>query len=116
MASPSDLYIAADAAKLLDNFSSLGLYSEEEQCDGLRAALSEVNAKNYTGRRPPERSFLSSLKDEELFTFVWNSAYFGKKMYPKFAICDSEEFEGESLVIFSLHEDEPHRKVARKKI
>lgn len=116
LANTSDLYVAADASKLSVNFASLGLYSEEEQCEALRAAFSEVNAANYSGKRPPERSFLSQLRDEELFTFAWTSEFFGKKMYLKFAICDSKEFEEENLVIFSLHEDQPHRKVARKKL
>jgi hypothetical protein len=115
LASPSDGYIAADLAKLASNFYVLGLFSKEEQDEALRAAFSEVTAKHYSGKRPPERAFECAVRDEEIFTFIWQSLFFKKKMYLKFCFHDSSEFEGEQLFIFSLHEDQPHRSAARKK-
>ena len=115
LASPSDGYIAADLAKLASNFYDLELFSKEAQDEGLRAAFSEVTARQYSGKRPPERAFVCAVKDEEIFTFVWQSSFFKKKMYLKFCLHDSSEFEGEQLCIFSLHEDQPHRSIARKK-
>lgn len=94
---------------------SLGLYLEEDQIAALRAAFGEVTAKNYTGRKPPDRAFECAVKDEEIFTFVWQSAYFGKKMYLKFCFHESKKYEQEALYIFSLHEDQPHRKVRKGK-
>jgi hypothetical protein len=113
LASPSDGYIPADPAKLASNFYSLCLVSEHEQNEGLRAAFSEIDAKKYSGKRPPERAFICAVKDEEIFTFVWDSAYFRKKMYLKFCFHDSREFEGDNLYIISLHEEQPHRVVTR---
>jgi hypothetical protein len=115
LASPSDGYIAAELAKLAANFYDLGLFSKEAQDEALRAAFSEVTAKQYSGKRPPERAFECAVRDEEIFTFVWQSPFFKKKMYLKFCFHDSSEFEGHQLYIFSLHEDQPHRSAARKK-
>ncbi len=115
LASPADGYIAADLTKLASNFYSLALFSKEDQDEALRAAFSEVTAQHYNGKRPPERAFECAVKDEEIFTFVWQSEFFRKKMYLKFCFHDTTEFEGENWCIFSLHEDQPHRSVARKK-
>lgn len=114
LASPSDGYIAADL-KLASNFYSLDLFSREDQDEALRAAFSEVTAQHYSGKRPPERAFECAVKDEEIFTFIWQSVFFRKKMYLKFCFHDSSEFEGEYLCVLSLHEDQPHRSVAMKK-
>jgi hypothetical protein len=84
LASFSDGYLPAEPIKLAENFYGLGLFSGDEQLEGLRAAFSEVNSKHYSGRRPPERAFECAVRDEEIFTFVWHSEFFERKMYLKF--------------------------------
>ena len=115
LSSPSDGFSPVDPLKLGVDFYKLALFSEEEQREGLRAALNEVTAKSYSGRHPPERAFECAVKNEEIFTFRWQSAFFKKKMYLKFCFHDSDEYEGEDLYIFSLHEDQPGNRVTRKK-
>jgi hypothetical protein len=115
LASPSDGYIPADLTKLATNFYDLGLFSKEAQDEALRAGFSEVTAKHYSGKRPPEVAFECAVKDEEIFTFIWQSQFFKKKMYLKFCFHDSLEFEGQQLYVFSFHEDQPHRSVRRGK-
>lgn len=110
LTSRSDGYRPVDQEKLGMDFYSLELFTPEEQVEALRAAFAEVKSNKYCGHHPPDRAFETVVKDEEIFTFKWQSGYFSKKMYLKFCFCDSVEFEGEELFVFSLHEDQPERR------
>lgn len=99
-------YFAADAARLLGFFTELSLFSAEDQADAVKAAFDEVKASDYKGSRPPERSFESATKDEELFVFVWDSEYFGERMYLKFCLIMKDK-KAETLFLHSLHKDRP---------
>jgi hypothetical protein len=92
----------------------LDLYSEEDQCEALTAALNEVVAKDYKGKYPPDRAFERVVAEEEFFTFIWLSSFFKKKMYLKSCFHESDDLEGEDLFVFSLHEDRPHCKKGRR--
>jgi hypothetical protein len=114
LASPSDGYLPVDPLKLGKDFQDLYLFTEEEQLEALRAAFSEVTASNYSGRRPPERSFEAVVQDREFLVFRWDSSFFQRRMYLKFCIVESQEYEEDTLYVFSLHEDRPERSVAKK--
>jgi len=100
-------FLATDIIKLGNDFQALKCYTSEEQRDALGAAFSEVTAKNYRGQSPPDKSFEEATRGSDMFTFVWTSAYFKQKMYLKFCLQESDEYEETDLYIFSLHIDSP---------
>lgn len=71
---------------------ALGLCSTEELWELLPELLDEINQarpeKCYTGTRPPQRSYQDepAIKNEELWSFTWNSSRLGKWMYLKFVL------------------------------
>lgn len=105
-------YLAADPDRLLGFFTELSLFSDDEQNDALKAAFTEVTASDYRGRRPPEKSFEPATRDEELFAFVWDWTYFGRRMYLKFCM-PIEDKKGKTLFLHSLHVDRPSQRGTR---
>jgi hypothetical protein len=90
--------------KLAANFSELNLFSGQEQTDALRVALQEITPPDYSGARPPEKSYESAVRDDDLFAFARTSKYFRRRMYFKF--CIHKEDEGVGIVyIASLHKE-----------
>lgn len=104
---------AAAPSKLAANFSELNCYSAEEQKEAIHAALSEVAPRHYVGSSPPARSFEQTTLNLELFIFIWDSPYFKARMYLKFCLTGSDEFEDVALYMHSLHLNRP--KVAGRK-
>ena len=100
-------FLAADARKLGNDFQALKCYTPEEQGDALGAAFSEVTARDYRGRRPPETSFEKTTHGREMLTFIWSSEYFGQEMYLKFCLHEPDQHEETVLYVFSLHVDRP---------
>lgn len=74
-------------------------YLVEDMDKDLPAILQEIKPENYRGRRPPDKSHEEDILDAELFAFRWNSRFFGRDMYIKFAIIEG------ALWIVSLHRD-----------
>jgi len=68
-----------------------------EQVKALNCVLNEIHPDCYAGSSPPEESY--RVKGAELFVFIYDSEYFGQKIYFKFAICK------EKLIIISLHKN-----------
>jgi hypothetical protein len=68
-----------------------------EVSDRLPAILSEIQPKDYQGKRPPDKSYERPILDCDLFAFRWSSKVFGCRMYLKYAI------KGGYLWIVSLH-------------
>lgn len=110
----SDGYLPVDPVKLAGDFAELSLYSTKEQLDGLKAALSEVTARQYRGKHPPDQSFEAVVKGREIFLFIWDSAYFRRRMYLKFCFQESVDFEETHLYVFSMHPNQPERRKKRK--
>ncbi len=77
---------------------NLSLTSEE-----ILKVMNEVKPEHYIGKRPPEQSYESKIKNCELFTFKWLSQHLQQVIYLKFA------FNGDQFWFSSLHKDRPLR-------
>ena len=84
--------IAADAIELDYQISDLK--------NVLSNVLEEIGPKDYSGSRPPQRSYKSEIEKLELFAFTWESKTFGCETYLKFSLKQG------CMYLVSLH---PHR-------
>lgn len=90
----NQLVLAADAIELD--------YSIELELEAVLFELLEAAAPgNYTGSRPPQRSYEQDVQGLELFAFTVGSQRFKCRIYFKFAMQD------EMLWLVSLHQDRP---------
>jgi hypothetical protein len=99
-------YFPVSPLKLAANFATLKLFSPEEQRKALVTALQEISAQDYSGGRPPEKSYEAGVRGDELFAFAWDSTYFRRRMYFKFCLHKEGE-DSFSLYIASLHPENP---------
>jgi hypothetical protein len=86
--------LAADAIEL-DYSLSLELNAV------LAELLEEAGPGDYTGSRPPQRSYEQEIRDLELFAFTVKSRRFKCRVYFKFAL------EQGLFWLVSLHQDRP---------
>lgn len=105
-------YLPVDPSKIIADFRSLKLFSEEEQFNALSRALGEVGEKNYRGKHPPEKSFETVTYEEDLFVFIWESGHLQKKMYLKFCLPMADGRET-VLYLHSFHESKPRARRSR---
>lgn len=90
----NQLALAADAIELD--------YSIELELEAVLFELLEAAAPgNYTGSRPPQRSYEHDIQGLELFAFTVESQRFKCRIYLKFALQD------EMFWLVSLHQDQP---------
>ena len=61
--------------------------------------LKEIGPADYTGGKPPLKSYLKTIQGRDLFAFSWFSKTLNKKMYLKFAL------KNDRFYYVSLHED-----------
>ena len=52
----------------------------------LSYVLEEIGPKDYSGSRPPQRSYKPEIEGFELFAFTWESNNFGCETYLKFSL------------------------------
>lgn len=90
----NQLSLAADAIEL---DYDIGL----ELGEVLMELLETATLADYTGSRPPQRSYEQDIKDLELFAFTVGSRRFKCRVYFKFAL------EEETFWLVSLHQDRP---------
>lgn len=90
----NQLALATDAIEL-------GYSIETELNAVLIELLEETTPVNYTGTRPPQRSYEQDIQGLELFAFNVESKRFKCRVYLKFAMA------GEVLWLVSLHQDRP---------
>lgn len=76
---------------------------EAELIKILSELLDETTPANYTGRRPPARSYVEDIKGLELFAFTVESRRFRCRVYYKFALAQ------DMMWLVSLHQDRPLR-------
>lgn len=76
-------------------------YLVDDLPDVLSEILEEIKPDDYTGKKPPERSYEDKIKDTELFAFKWASKRFGCELYLKFTLKDGVLW----LVSFHLHRE-----------
>ncbi len=67
----------------------------------LTELLEDAAPANYTGSRPPQRSYEEDIQGLELFAFSLDSKRFKCRVYLKFALA------GEVFWLVSLHQDRP---------
>lgn len=86
---------------LLSDAIELGYVLETELVTVLSALLDETTPGDYTGRRPPDRSYEEDIQGLELFAFTVESSRFKCRVYYKFALAQ------EIMWLVSLHPDRP---------
>lgn len=91
----------ANPGNVVGELYDLGIGDSKEVWDLIKPLLKEIEVKDYTGGRPPQKSYEKSIEGKELFAFSWQSQSLNKKMYLKFAL------KGDRFVYVSLHEDRP---------
>ncbi len=88
----------AEPVKLGPDLRRFGMFTAQEQGDGILTALREIGPADYIGKRPPEKAYERRVYGREMFAFRWDSKCFGRLMYLKFCITP------DALYIVSLHE------------
>jgi hypothetical protein len=90
-----------DPGKAVGELNALGIGDSMEVWPLIRELLLEITPSNYTGGRPPHKSYEKAIEGKELFAFSWDSSRLGKKMYLKYAIKDDRFY------YVSLHDNRP---------
>jgi len=93
----------SNLGKVAGELTALGIEDSKEVWPLIKELLTEIQPDDYSGGRPPLRSYEKSIEGRELFAFSWESVRMSKRMYLKFAI------KGERFVYVSLHKDRPLR-------
>ena len=91
----------ANPGNVVGELNDLDIGDSKEVWDLIKSLLVEIESEDYTGSRPPQKSYEKSIEGKELFAFSWQSKFLNKKMYLKFAL------KGNRFVYVSLHEDRP---------
>ncbi len=91
----------ANPGKVAAELNVLKISDSDEIWDLIKSLLKEIRPQDYSGGRPPYKSYEKSIEGRDLFAFSWLSRFLDKKMYLKFAIKDDRFF------YVSLHEDRP---------
>lgn len=91
----------ANPGNVVGELNELDIGDSKEVWDLIKSLLMEIEPKDYTGGRPPQKSYEKSIEGNELFAFSWQSNFLSKKMYLKFAL------KGDRFVYVSLHADNP---------
>lgn len=89
--------LAADAIELAYDIST-------ELKIVLKDLLHSISPDQYSGSRPPQKSYEAVIQNLELFAFVADSEFLEQKVYFKFALA------GGSIWLVSLHKDRPFEK------
>ena len=91
--------------KVMGELQQLEIDDSSEVFDLINQLLTEIKPEDYSGSRPPQRSYEKGYEGKELFAFAWSSSHLGKRMYLKFIILDN------CFYYVSLHEDHPRGKI-----
>jgi hypothetical protein len=91
----------ADPSKAVSELMELNILETEKVWPLICELLEEISPDDYTGGKPPQKSYEPAIEGSELFAFTWNSIKLSKMMYLKFVLKD------ETFYYVSLHEDRP---------
>jgi hypothetical protein len=91
--------------KLLAEFESLGLETDEQKLEALQRAAAEVSPIDFDDPEPPGVSVEPMCRGVQMVPFVWTSPTFGMEMYFKIGL----NRDG-CLMVFSLHEADYKKK------
>ena len=61
----------ADPGKVVGELNALGIADSKEVWELLKTILPEIRAENYTGGKPPQKSYEKTIEGKELFAFSW---------------------------------------------
>jgi hypothetical protein len=103
----------ADPVKLKANFDELEqkfgneTTLKEDQTAILVGVLREIRPEHYVGQRPPELAYEPAVRNQDMWEFKWNSAFFGNRMmYLKFCFSRGDD-QTRRLFVLSIHENRP---------
>lgn len=92
-----------EPGKVVGELDALGLEADEVWALIVNC-LAEIRPQDYTGSRPPQKSYEKKIAGKELFAFAWDSDSCGRKMYLKFVIKEGVFY------YVSFHLDRPDKK------
>lgn len=91
----------ADPGAAVGELNKLKIGDSSDVWSLILKLLKEISPTDYTGGRPPLKSYLKTIQGRDLFAFSWFSKTLNKKMYLKFAL------KNDRFYYVSLHEDKP---------
>ncbi len=80
----------ANSSKIVGELMELDIGDTEEVWPLIIELLEEIEIEDYTGSRPPMRSYESNIANCELFAFSWLSRKLQQEMYLKFAVKEGD--------------------------
>lgn len=96
---------------LVGDLAELELEDEAALWELIPRLLKEIRKADpvrcYAGSRPPQRSYESEIKGEDLWAFRWPSVTLGREMYLKFALKNTKA--GWVFAHVDCHEDRPKK-------
>jgi hypothetical protein len=94
-----DRWLTVDETVFLSDCRQIGLFTYFDRIDVLNTVLNCVNYSHYVGKRPPQKSYIDTIKEMELFAFTTYIEQLNETVYLKFAVT------GDHLYIVSFHRD-----------
>ena len=92
-------YRILNMLSLVADADGLGYLIDDDLDDLLVELLKKSSLDNYSGTRPPQKSYQQEIQGAELFAFVINETSLNGPIYYKFSIVDDVMF------LISLHRD-----------
>ena len=71
-------------SKVVGELDALEIMDSSEVWDLILILLKEIKPENYSGGRPPYKSYEKRIEGRELFAFTWHSHHLQEEMYIKF--------------------------------
>ncbi len=92
-------FLLLNMLALVSDADELGYVIDDDIATLLIELLKKSHPDNYTGFRPPQKSYQQEIQGAELFAFVIENTSLDKPVYFKFSIVE------EVLYLISLHYD-----------
>jgi hypothetical protein len=91
----------ADPGAVVGELNRLKIGCSSDVWSLILKLLKEISPTDYTGCKPPLKSYLKRIQGRDLLAFSWFSETLNKKMYLKFAL------KNDRFYYVSLHEEKP---------
>lgn len=92
------LGIFANPSKAVGELSNLNISDSNDVWNLIRELLEELTPKDYSGAKPPQKSYEKAIIGQELLAFSWWSVKLKAHMYIKFVL------KNERYYYVSLHQ------------
>lgn len=76
----------ANPSKAVGELNDLDIVDSNDLWQLIRELLEEISPEDYTGSRPPQKSYEKAITGAELLAFSWWSPKYAKDMYIKFVL------------------------------